>query len=85
MCHPIKKKEKNLQVLEANSWRTITQALNKVWVNIVDLIDCRRNGSPVLRHKSQNALRTYSKGNDKIYNLKLAKQNGFLTALLIHM
>ncbi|KAH0559522.1 hypothetical protein GP486_003961 [Trichoglossum hirsutum] len=59
--------------------------LRKVWVNIVDLIDCRRTGQRVTLHSSRNALRKYSKKHGKIFSLKAAKNNGFLAALLIQM
>jgi len=56
-----------------------------VFINIVDLIDCRRTGRQVQRHASKDALRKYTKRTEKIYPKKLAKENGFLTALLIVM
>ncbi|KAI9771739.1 MAG: hypothetical protein M1839_002754 [Geoglossum umbratile] len=66
---------------------SITQCkkeLKRTHVNIVDLIDCRRTGEyPVLQHKSKAALRRYTLKHGKIFSLKRAKQNGFLTALLI--
>ncbi|GBE79462.1 hypothetical protein SCP_0206620 [Sparassis crispa] len=59
--------------------------LNRTWVNLVDLIDCRRTGQRVQRHRSRDALRQYSVDNDKIFPKKEAKRNGFLKVLLIQM
>ncbi|KIM27374.1 hypothetical protein M408DRAFT_330079 [Serendipita vermifera MAFF 305830] len=55
----------------------------RVWVNIVDLVDCRRTGQKVKRHKTEEALRRYTKSTEKIFPKREAKENGFLTALLI--
>jgi hypothetical protein len=54
-----------------------------VWVNIVDLIDSRRTGTPVKRHASMKALRSYIKKTKKIYPKEAAKRNEFLKAFLI--
>jgi hypothetical protein len=62
------------------------QALKgKVWVNIVDLVDHRRTEAEgkVKRHKTQQALREYTKLPGKMFPREEAKQNGFLAALLI--
>ncbi|KIM27376.1 hypothetical protein M408DRAFT_330080 [Serendipita vermifera MAFF 305830] len=55
----------------------------KVWVNIVDLVDCRRTGTKVKCHETRGHLRHYTKFNKKIFPKVEAKKNGFLTALLI--
>lgn len=62
---------------------TSLQALKGVWVNVVDLIDCRRTGSAVRRHRTAKALRKYTLETKKIFPKAAAKQNGFLKALLI--
>jgi hypothetical protein len=70
-------------VLSICTWN---QALKgKVWVNIVDLVDHRREGTggKVERHKSQQALREYTRSTGKMFPKEVAKQNGFLAALLI--
>lgn len=60
------------------------QALKgKVWVNIVDLVDCRRTGQQVRRFKSRAELRSYTRKKSKMFPREEAKENGFLTALLI--
>jgi hypothetical protein len=59
------------------------QVLNRTWVNLVHLIECRANGTVAFRHPSQNALRIYTKETGKIFPKKAAKENGFLKALLI--
>jgi len=59
------------------------KALRGVFVNIVDLVDARRTGTPVKRHASMKALRAYIKKTGKIYPKKAAKKNGFLKAFLI--
>jgi hypothetical protein len=81
------KKERRLHmasVIEVDGYFT-TQALNRVWVNLVDLIDSRRTGKALLRHPSRKALREYTIETDKIFSRKAAKRDGFLKALLIHL
>ncbi|KAF7340475.1 hypothetical protein MVEN_01967800 [Mycena venus] len=56
-----------------------------VWVNIFDLVDAKRTGEPVKKHASAEALRKYSKKHKKIFPKKTAKENRFLTVLLIEM
>ncbi|KIM22432.1 hypothetical protein M408DRAFT_332933 [Serendipita vermifera MAFF 305830] len=57
----------------------------KVWVNIVDLVDCRRTRTRVQCHESEEALREYTQLEGKVFPLQEAKANGFLTALLIKL
>jgi hypothetical protein len=61
------------------------QALKgKVWVNIVDLVDCAKAGTKVKRHANQQALSRYTRSSEgKIFPKKTAKKNPFLRALLI--
>jgi hypothetical protein len=81
--HPFQQEGKRRGLANHKSYG---QELRKLYINIVDLIDCRRAGQyPVLRHKSKGALRRYSKETKKIFSLKRAKENGFLTVLLIEM
>ena len=57
-----------------------------MWVNIVDLVDCRRTMTQVDRHDSQEALREYTKNTPgKKFPIDEAKGNGFLTTLLINL
>ncbi|KAL6299686.1 hypothetical protein BKA93DRAFT_741902 [Sparassis latifolia] len=67
------------------SIKSCKKILNRTWVNLVDLIDCRRTGQPVKRHASCNALREYSRRTKKIFPKARAKANVFLAALLIVM
>jgi hypothetical protein len=60
------------------------QALKgKVWVNIVDLVDCRRTGEEARRFESRAELRAYTRRKSKMFPKEEAKRNGFLAALLI--
>ncbi|KZP17202.1 hypothetical protein FIBSPDRAFT_973907 [Athelia psychrophila] len=59
--------------------------LNRTWVNLVDLMECRATANPVFTHRSRNALRDYTIEEDKIFPKKAAKNNGFLSVLLIHV
>jgi len=68
-----------------NSATQCKKVLNRTWVNLVDLIECRANGTQVAQHRSQRALRMYTKETGKIFPKVAAKQNGFLKALLITM
>jgi len=61
------------------------QALKGIWINIVDLVECRRTGKTVPRHPSRQALRNYTLKTKKIFPKAAAKKNGFLTVLLIHL
>ena len=63
----------------------VIQALGspKVMVNLVNLIDHRRRGTPLLRFKSIDAFRAYTAQN--IFPKKAAKKDGFLRALLRHV
>jgi hypothetical protein len=62
----------------------LKQALKrKVWVNIVDLVDCRRTGTKVKRHETEEALRDYTVQTRRMFPREEAKKNGFLAALLI--
>jgi hypothetical protein len=63
--------------------RYTLQVLNRTWINLVDLIECRVNGTQVSQHKSQNDLRLYIHETGKIFPKAAAKSNGFLKVLLI--
>ncbi|KAK5936607.1 hypothetical protein PMZ80_011135 [Knufia obscura] len=68
--------------------KSITQCkrmLSKVAVNIVDLVDHRRTGSAVQQFASKARLRRYSITTGKIFSKKNAKEDGYLSALLIQM
>lgn len=58
------------------------QALSKVSVNIIDLLDSRRAGTQVRTFKSRRQLAEYSKEHDKIFNRNVAKQDKLLRVLL---
>lgn len=60
----------------------ICQALAKVHVNLVDLVDSRRTGKEVKQFASQKALREYTIETGKIFPKSAAKKDGFLKALL---
>ncbi|KAJ5974693.1 hypothetical protein N7481_011903 [Penicillium waksmanii] len=69
----------------SDSIGSITQcrkALGNVHVNLVDLVDCRRNGQTARRFPSVAALQKYTKKTDKIFPRSAAKEDGFLKALL---
>ncbi|KAI9720667.1 MAG: hypothetical protein M1812_002847 [Candelaria pacifica] len=55
--------------------------LQRVHVNIVDLVDSRRNGTKVRRFDSHQELKIYTRGG-KVFPKKAAKKDGFLKALL---
>ncbi|KIM27370.1 hypothetical protein M408DRAFT_330076 [Serendipita vermifera MAFF 305830] len=55
----------------------------QVWVNIVDFVNCRRTGEPILCHESLQALRKYIRKTKKTFPLETAKADGFLAGLLI--
>ncbi|KAF7981765.1 hypothetical protein HWV62_31831, partial [Athelia sp. TMB] len=61
------------------------QILNRTYVNLVDLMECRASLQPVTLYKSRKALRDYTIGEDKIFPKAAAKQNGFLKVLLIEI
>ncbi|KAJ7615257.1 hypothetical protein DFH06DRAFT_1062785 [Mycena polygramma] len=61
------------------------QVLRHIFVNIYDLLDAKRTGQPVKKHTSANALREYSRDEEKIYPKKSAKKNPFLKVWLIRM
>ena len=52
-----------------------------VLVNLVNLIDHRSIGVPVIRFENYRAFHTYTT-NGRIYPLKEAKKDGFINALL---
>jgi hypothetical protein len=54
-----------------------------VWINIVDLVDCRNAGTTVDHHETEEALRRYTRSTGKIFPREAAKRNGLLAALLI--
>lgn len=61
---------------------SVSKALKKSHVNIVDLIDCRRTGTPVQTFPTFAALRNYTVNTGKVFPKKAAKQDGFIKALL---
>ena len=50
------------------------QALSKVYVNLVDLLDCRRTGTKVKTFKSTKELSEYTKRSNKLFNRDVAKR-----------
>jgi hypothetical protein len=61
------------------------QVLNGVFVNLVDLLDCRRTGEKVKRYKSAVTLQNYTRSTGKYLPKSVAKENGFLKVLLRQM
>ncbi|KAK7065018.1 hypothetical protein R3P38DRAFT_3420379, partial [Favolaschia claudopus] len=56
-----------------------------VWVNIYDLLDAKRTGSPPKKHRSAGALAEYCRQTDKIFPKRKAKANPFLRVLLVEV
>lgn len=50
-------------------------------VNLVNLIDHRLSGEPVIRFRNYREFRAYTI-DDRIYPLRAAKEEGFIRALL---
>lgn len=62
----------------------LPQILKSANVNILDLIYAKQAGVLPQRHSSRGALMDYTR-NGMIFPKKLAKENGFLTALLVEV
>jgi hypothetical protein len=58
------------------------QKLKQVHVNLVDLINCRRQHTEVKVFKTQKALVTYTRATGKIFPKTKAKADGLLQILL---
>ncbi|PWY94549.1 hypothetical protein BO94DRAFT_563167 [Aspergillus sclerotioniger CBS 115572] len=58
------------------------KALAKVHVNLVDLIDSRRAGTPVHKFQNVRALRRYTRESGKVFPKEAAKREGGLRGLL---
>lgn len=58
------------------------QALSKVYVNLVDLLDSRVNGSMVKKFPNLKALRDYTLRTEKFFRREVAKQDKLLRVLL---
>ena len=58
------------------------KALRRAHVNIVDLIDSRRAGTPVRRFATCAALRGYTVNTGRVFSKEVAKQEGFVKVLL---
>ncbi|KAL2044971.1 hypothetical protein N7G274_002746 [Stereocaulon virgatum] len=65
-----------------NSITKCKKKLNKVHVNLVDLINCRRQHTEVRIFKTHKALVTYTRATDKIFPKTKAKADGLLQILL---
>lgn len=52
-----------------------------VWVNLVNLIDHRNIGVPVIRFKSHKEFREYTQ-KGRVFPKEKAKEEGFIKALL---
>lgn len=61
----------------------MVEALGKrnVLVNLVNLIDHRLSGVPLIRFETYGKFQAYTK-NGRVYPLKAAKEEGFIRALL---
>jgi hypothetical protein len=78
--------ERCISCVEQQSGLTTPQVLrNTIWVNIFDLVDAKRTGTPVKKHASAEALRKYTKKTKKIFPRKAAKENRFLKVLLVEL
>lgn len=58
------------------------QALSKVYVNLVDLLDCRRIGTKVKTFRSVGELSAYTKRTDKVFSRVVVKRDKLLKVLL---
>ena len=61
---------------------TPVQALHNVHVNIIDLIDSRRQGTKVQVFATRQKLVSYTRATAKIFPKKKAKENALLKILL---
>ena len=61
---------------------TLVQALHKVHVNIIDLIDSRRQGTQVKVFATTQKLVSYTQATGKIFPKTKAKEDGLLKVLL---
>ncbi|KAK5011089.1 hypothetical protein LTR60_004831, partial [Cryomyces antarcticus] len=69
-----------------NSVTQCKKALNSVNVNLVDLINARRAGKSVKCFRTRKELVAYTrKTPGKIFPKELAKQDGFIRALLVQL
>lgn len=64
---------------------TVLKALSKVYVNIVDLMDCRRSGGTPRLFLSLNALQNYTYKTGRFFPREKAKKEGFVRVLLKHI
>ena len=78
LCRRLGKSEPNSR----DEAREILQA--KPWVNIIDLIDGARTGKPVRVWWDFTEFRTYTNISKKWIDLGYAKEDEFLSALLVH-
>ncbi|KAK4540774.1 hypothetical protein LTR36_008851 [Oleoguttula mirabilis] len=62
-----------------------TKALKKIFINIFDLVEARKEDSIAHVFPTKDELRDYSWEHDKIFPLKKAKKNPILKMLLIDM
>lgn len=53
-----------------------------MYVNLVDLLDCRRMGTKVKTFRSVGELSTYTKRTDKVFSRVVAKRDKLLRVLL---
>ncbi len=65
-----------------NEGLTSLQFLGTVYVNVVDLIDSRREGTQVRRFPSMAALQRYTTEESRGFPRVAAKRDGFLYALM---
>lgn len=68
--------------VEENGGADCVQALSKVYVNLVDLLDCRRTGTKVKTFKSIKELSEYTKRSNQFFNRNVAKRDKLLRVLL---
>jgi hypothetical protein len=60
--------------------------LEKVWVNIWDLLDAVKNDTlPPTKFREKQALIKYTRNNNKVFPLKKAKEGGPVRQLLVDM
>lgn len=61
------------------------QALARVHVNIIDVLDCWNTPTIPKRFKTTEALRAYTKENNRFFARTIAKQDKILRVLLRHL
>ncbi|KAL1863185.1 hypothetical protein Plec18170_000015 [Paecilomyces lecythidis] len=74
-----------LQIDVFDSIRKCKMALSKVYVNLVDLLDSRADGTVVKKFKTLKELRAYTGKTGRYFPRNKAKEEGFIKVLLKHI